>query len=257
MSTIRKRINSTGRKRIPRDRISVTLLPVKPDEPLRAVANVRLDGLAFPDCANVVLEAYQRSTAMRMELGTVAKFAIPDPVILDELDPGAVPLFRLKVVDNDGQKGKLLGAAERLRPDSDDTPDGRESLFPVRFAELHDEVWRLQIDAAGPCLLLNCRVPTLKAEIQRNPLISGILLPAALRGVLESLAADSHETDEDETGWKSRWLRYCREELGIADDPGPLTLEEREDWIDEGVRTFCKSAKFMAKIRKQWVEGAI
>ncbi|GGJ52778.1 hypothetical protein CDQ92_15175 [Sphingopyxis bauzanensis] len=42
MSAIRKRINSTGRKRIPRDRISVTRLPVKPDEPLRAVATVRL-----------------------------------------------------------------------------------------------------------------------------------------------------------------------------------------------------------------------
>ena len=66
MSTIRKRINSTGRKRIPRDRISVTLLPVKPDEPLRAVATVRLDGLGFPESATVVLEAYQRSTAMRM-----------------------------------------------------------------------------------------------------------------------------------------------------------------------------------------------
>jgi hypothetical protein len=256
MSTIRKRINSTGRKRIPRDRVSVTLLPAKPEEPLRAVATVRLDGLGFPESANVVLEAYQRSTAMRMELGTVAQYAVPELVVLGELDPGVVPLFRLKVVDNDGQKGKLLGAAERLRPDSDDTPDGRESLFPVRFLELHDEVWRLQIDAAGPCLLLNCRVPTLKSDIQRNPLIAGILLPAALRGVLEDLARDANEAEDDETAWKSRWLRFCREELGIEDDPGPLTQEEREGWIDDGVRAFCKSAKFMTKIRKQWVEGA-
>lgn len=256
MSTVRKRINSTGRKRIPRDRVSVTLLPVKPEEPLRATATVRLDGLGFPESANVVLEAYQRSTAMRMEIGTVAKYAVPDPVVLNELDPGAVPLFRLKVVDNDGQKGKLLGAAERLRPDSDDTPDGRESLFPVKFMDLHDEVWRLQIDDGGPCLLLNSRVPTLKAEILRNPLVAGILLPAALRGVLENLAVDPQEIEDDETGWKSRWLRYCGEELGISDEPGPLTIEEREDWVNEGVRTFCKSAKFMAKIRKQWVEGA-
>jgi hypothetical protein len=256
MSTIRKRINSTGRKRIPRDRISVTLLPVKPDEPMRVVATVRLEGLGFPESANVVLEAYQRSTAMRMELGTVAKYTVPDPVVLDELDPGVVPLFRLKVVDNDGQKGKLLGAAERLRPDSDDTPDGRESLFPVRFVELYDEVWKLQIDDAGPCLLLNCRIPTLKAEIQRNPLISGILLPSALRGVLERLVEDRYDSDSDEAAWKEKWLRYCREELGLSEDPGPLAQDGRDEWIDEGVRTFCKSAKFMAKIRKQWVEGA-
>lgn len=256
MSTVRKRINSTGRKRIPRDRVSVTLLPVKPDEPLRAVANVRLDGLGFPEGANVVLEAYQRSTAMRMELGTVAKYAVPDPLVLDELDPGAVPLFRLKVVDNDGQKGKLLGAAERLRPDSDDTPDGRESLFPVRFVDLHDEVWKLQIDGAGPCLLLNSRVPVLKAEIQRNPLVAGILLPAALRGVLERLAVESHDTEEDDSAWKEKWLRYCREELGLPDDPGEMSEDQREDWVNEGVRSFCKSAKFVAKTRKQWVEGA-
>lgn len=256
MSTVRKRINSTGRKRVTRDRVSVTLLPVKPEEPLRAVATVRLDGLGFPESANVVLEAYQRSTAMRMELGTVGEYAVPDPIVLDELDPGVVPLFRLKVVDNDGQKGKLLGAAERLRPDSDDTPDGRESLFPVRFVELHDEIWKLQIDAAGPCLLLNCRVPTLKAEIQRNPLVSGILLPAALRGVLERLAVDSNDTEEDDSAWREKWLRFCREELGLADDPGSLSEDQREEWIDDGVRAFCKSAKFMAKIRKQWVEGA-
>lgn len=256
MSTVKRRINSTGRKRIPRERVSVTLLQVKPDEPLRASATVRLDGLGFAEGASVVLEAYQRSSAMRFELGTVAAYSVPDPVILHELDPGAVPLFRLKVVDNDGQAGKLLGAAERLRPDSDDTPDGRESLFPVRFAELHEEVWKLQIDAAGPCLLLNCRIPVLKAEIQRNPLVSGILLPAALRGVLEQLAGDRYDTDDDEAAWKERWQRYCREELGLAEDPGPLDQEQREEWIDEGVRAFCKSAKFMAKIRKQWVEGA-
>lgn len=256
MSTVRKRINSTGRKRIPRERISITLLPVKPDQPLRAVANVNLDGLGFPEGASVVLEAYQRSTAMRMELGTVGRYAVPDPITLDELDPGAVPLFRLKVVDNDGQKGKLLGAAERLRPDSDDTPDGRESLFPVRFVELHDEVWRLQIDEAGPCLLLNCRIPTLKAEIQRNPLISGILLPAALRGVLDRLVGDSNDTDDDEAAWKEKWLRYCREELGLSEDPGTLPEDRREEWVDDGVKAFCRSAKFMVKIRNQWVEGA-
>ena len=176
MSTVRRRINSTGRKRIPRDRVSVTILPVKPDEPLRATATVRLDGLGFAEDASVVLEAYQGSSAMRFELGTVAAYSVPDPVILHDLDPGAVPLFRLKVVDNDGQAGKLLGAAERLRPDSDDTPDGRESLFPVRFVELRDEVWKLQIDAAGPCMLLNFGIPTLKARIVNDPLVGGILL---------------------------------------------------------------------------------
>ena len=256
MSTIRRRINSTGRKRIPRDRVSVTLLPLRPDEPLRAVATVRLDGLGFADGASVILEAYQRSSAMRFDLGTVAAHSVPDPVILHELDPGAVPLFRLKVVENDGQKGRLIGAAERLRPDSDDTPDGRESLFPVRFVELHDEVWKLQIDAAGPCLLLNYRIPALKAKIVNDPLIAGILLPAALRGVLESIAADALETDDDEAAWKEKWLRYCREELGLAEDPGTLSAEQREDWINDGVRTFCKSAKFMTKIRKQSDEGA-
>lgn len=256
MSTVRRRINSTGRKRIPRDRVSVTILPVKPDEPLRATATVRLDGLGFAEDASVVLEAYQGSSAMRFELGTVAAYSVPDPVILHDLDPGAVPLFRLKVVDNDGQAGKLLGAAERLRPDSDDTPDGRESLFPVRFVELHDEVWNLNIDAAGPCLLLNFGIPTLKARIVNDPLVGGILLAAALRGVLETIVSDSIETDDDDDAWKKKWLRYCSEELGLSDAPGALSEDDRKDWINDGVRTFCKSAKFMAKIRKQSVEGA-
>ena len=100
------------------------------------------------------------------------------------------------------------------------------------------------------------RHPDAQSQDVNDPLVGGILLAAALRGVLETISTYSIETDDDEDAWRKKWLRYCREELGLSDDPGSLAAEHREDWINEGVRTFCKSAKFMAKIRKQCIEGA-
>ncbi len=254
MNTIKKRINSTGRKRIPRDRVSVTLLPARPGQPLQATASVKLEGLGFPESANVVLEAYQRSTAMRFDIGSIGKVTIPDKLDLVDIDPGSVPLFRLKVVDSDEDQGKLLGAAERLRPDSEEAPDGKKSIFPVHSCELGPLVWKVKIDDAGPCLLLNWQLPTLKAEIQKNPLVAGILLPAALQIVLEDLASDPTDADDEDCGWKADWVRFCQEELGVSDDPSNLSTDRRQDWIDECVEEFCKSSKFMSRIRKKGLE---
>jgi hypothetical protein len=248
MAAVKRRINSTGRRRIGHDRVTVTMLSPGPGAPPAARAELRIDDLGFPETAGVVLEAYQRSAAMRFPCGSFAAPEIPGQLDLLDLDPAAPVLFRLKVVDRDEQPGRLLGAADRIRPDGGDAPDRRRSLFPIERKELHSEVWKVHIDEAGPVLLLNYNIPGLTARIQKDPLVNGLLLPAALRVVLDRLSREPAEDDETEV-WKTQWFRFLRDDLSYADEvpePGDSD-EERESWVDGAVRAFGKENGFVGR----------
>lgn len=248
MTAVKRHINSTGRKRVGHQHVVVTMLPPMPGEPVAVKVELRLEGLDFPHSASLVIEAYQRSTAMRFPCGTFASPAVPERIQLDELDPATPALFRLKVVDQEDHPGLLLGSADRIRPDGDEAPDRRRSLFPIERRELHSEVWKVQIDEGGPVLLLNYNIPGLTARIQKNPLINGLLLPAALRVVLDTLSRDPGE-DEEAEGWKTQWYRFLREDLSYPDEvPNGSDEEEREIWVDGAVRAFCKQNGFVGRI---------
>src|SRR5262249_21262943 len=153
--------------------------------------------------------------------------------------------FRLKIVDGSKGTGQILGSAERLRPAGADDDSGRRSIFPILEQHLGDEVWRVILSDAGPVLALNYRIPGFKHRILENPLVQGIILPAAFRIVLERLIADPVADDEDEDDWRTLWLRFLKERLSIDDDPSEIRVEDREDWIDAAVQKFCHTHGFV------------
>lgn len=251
MSSAKRRINSTGRKRISRESIDIRMLEAVPGQPLQAKASLDIAGLGFPGSASVAIEAYHRSSGMRFDCGTVESLSIP-PLILNEVDQGGNILFRVKVVDNDNAPGKLLGSAEHIQPRSDDDDEGRRSIFPVRYRDLGHQVWKVEIvHGAGPALIINNRMTGFSHRLQDNPLIQGLLLPAALRIVLERLVrgGDGGDEDDEETGWMSDWLQYCKSEFG-SDDPESLDEDARHEWIEEIVRNFCEEKAFIKRIAK-------
>ena len=56
MSTAKRRINFTGRKRIRREEINIRLLETRPGEPLRAKAYLSLENHDFPDSAALAID---------------------------------------------------------------------------------------------------------------------------------------------------------------------------------------------------------
>jgi hypothetical protein len=249
MTSAKRRINSTGRKRIARERVNVRMHPVKPDEPLTALATLELSDMGFPPEALVVLEAYQRSSGMRFDCGTVGDLNVPPALHLNEIDSNSTVLFRLKVVDSHSGTGRILGSAERLRPTDGDNQEGRRSIFPIKELFIGDEVWRVDMDDGGPVLVLNCRILGFKHRILENPLIQGIILPAAFRIVLEKLAADPTPHEDDDEDWRGLWLRYLKEHFSIDEELSELTTEERQEWVDAAVRSFCQAHGFVERIR--------
>jgi hypothetical protein len=251
MSSAKRRINSTGRKKISQDKIDLRILSVVPGEPLKAKIGIDLESLDLPGSASVSVEAYHRSTAMRFDCGTVGAKRVPEILSLNELDQAGGVLFRIKVVDQEGQPGKILASADRVRPSIEGEDLARRSIFPVEFRDLGQEVWRVDInDDAGPSLLLNSKIPALMHRIHENPLVAGALLPAAFRIVLKHLAHNRSEDDEDGEGWKADWMRFCSEGLGVEDDPEDLEDDEaREIWVDDAVRRYCETKDFVEKAK--------
>lgn len=257
MATAKRRINHTNRKRIGQEAIDIRLLETLPGTPSRATAELKLNGMGFPDDAIVAIEAYRSSSLMRFDCGTVADLKIPEVMVLDEIDAGGNVQFRVKVVDPQGVVGRLLGAAPRIRPRSkDDDENGRRSLLPVRFEDLGPEIWRVSgDDDEPPALVLNMKVPGLDVRILHDPMVRGLLMPAAFRVVLERLVSMSAPDDDEDEDWKREWHRFCEEELEVEGSPWEGDKEAKAKWIDEAVSVFASRALFLEKI-KTAAEGA-
>lgn len=254
MSTAKRRLNYTGRKRIKRESIDIRMLENELGEPLQAKADLYLDGLGFPPDAKVVIEAYHRSSGMRFDCGTVGELEIPPVLVLEEVDHSGSVLFRVKVIDEESETGKILGSAERIQPRSDEIEDGRKSLFPVRFRDINAQIWYVDFPdpGSGPELIINRRIPGISQLLQGNALLQGFLLPAALRVVLERLVRqeDSGEDDEAESGWKAEWLEFCADTLGLPGDPMEKEKADRDEWVDYAVEAFCQDHGFLKNIKK-------
>ncbi|TRU20587.1 MAG: hypothetical protein EWV79_17490 [Microcystis aeruginosa Ma_MB_S_20031200_S102D] len=233
------------------------MLHSSPGEPLKAKVSINLSSEAFPDHAQVCLEAYHRSSGMRFDLGSIGTLKVPPLLVLSEVDRSGSVLFRLKVVDSRDGSGKILGSALGIQPSNENEIDGKRSLFPVNYRDLGEEIWKVEINEGDrPRLLLSNRVQAIPHKLQTDALFQGLVLPAALRIVIENLAREPESDDEDETGWKQEWMQYCRDSLGASDDPSSLDDEKKKDWVDDVVRRFCNGYQFVQGIKKMELEIA-
>ena len=257
MSSAKRRINWTGRKRIGREKIDIRLQETPPDESLQVKVALDLGEYNFPGSAKVGVEAYRRSSSQRFDCGTVEQLEIPEVLCLDDVDHDGSIKFRVTVVDNDGAVGRLLGSAERIPMRSPDEGEGRRSLFPVAQRDLGSVVWKVEVDDDNrPELILNSRIPGFIHRLTDNRLIQGVMLPAALRVVVEWLVNNPVVDDDDEMDWKADWLRYCSEILEVSDDLVELDEEEKRDWVEDVMQRFSEQANLVSNMKHALEESS-
>jgi hypothetical protein len=229
------RLNYTGRKRIPRERVMIGV-NVSGDSAVVG-ASFNLKGLEFPDTARVVLEAQAGWTLQRFDFGTVGHYAEPDDVRLSEFKSTAGLLFRLKVIATGDADGRLLGVADKLKPSGEIERTSQQSFVVVRPQDLGDRVWKVDFDDSQPLLLVNSRLPDHQDFLKRKE-VAALVLPDALQRILER-AADIGSTDESGEGWYTAALRMG-ERLASRPFPAVADEEERERWVDEAVGAFSR-----------------
>jgi hypothetical protein len=249
MALMQRRFNSTGRTRIPRSHVNIRL-----QEPLDAgafpiaFATVDLAGLGLPQSATVAIEAYFRSSSMRFPCGTVESMSVPPSMELSEIDRGGAVRFRLLVIDAD-QSGRIIAAADGLRPARDRDSSDRQALLPVCETDLGDQLWKIDVDyRTGPTLLINGTIPGLASKLRAEALLQGLVLPHALRMILQQLGRG--DADEEDDLWRKEWRTFLHEfDVPVLPDD-PEDPESFEDWTEHVVDVFCahKNFAFRAKL---------
>ena len=240
-----RRLNYTGRKKIPRSAVTIRLLPTD-DGGYAFSAELDLSALGFANNARVFVEAYNTASYMRFSFGTIANRRDPKDLHLTDITPRPLPKFRLKVVDQSTRHGLLLGVADKLvplRPHEDIA--NKQSLLPVDFCDLGERIWRLEL-SDWPLLELNNRIDAVGEAARSGDSFLALVYPEVLRRILHEIVVvlDVTDMEFDDSDWTSLWLRYVCSLPGVNEPPAGITEESkarRSEWIDDAVQAFCRS----------------
>ena len=233
-----RRLNYTGRRRIPRE--SIRIATYRNGETEEFDARVSCAGLGLPEKARLFVEAYHKSDWMRFDFGTVGQPVIPRDRRLTAFYRGARVLFRVKAVAGDGESGKILAEADRIIPLSPDSDRDRDPLLPVRVVDgLGSQIWRLTWDG-GPVLELNRQEPEVKRLLTSDSRFKWLILPQVLRAILIRVLVDEVDEEEDTGGEGQRWLEFALA-LYPVDPPkhDERDMELIENWANDVVAAFC------------------
>lgn len=255
---MKRLINSTGRKKIDLENIIIRMEDgVEPGSPRSFKAHIKIpENLRLDRNARVYLEPYVRSSSMRFDFGTIGRITHPSETILSELDAGRDVLFRLRVVDESGHIGRILAAANEIRPRYEaDESVGRRSLLPLVSIDLGEELWKVSVNGTAlPVLQINNRVPGLREKLLDDAVLQGSVYPHALRTVLNYIVFD--DPGDEETGWIKDWKAFTEELRGEEwpEEFDPQDDKDRLDqFIDETVECYCEHFMFatVAKIKAE------
>lgn len=247
-----RRLNFTGRAKIPRKRISVSLLPSGNGPSKMFDAEYDLDGLGLPSEARVYIESYHRSQYMRFDFGTVKTPVPPAERELTDIDPTARPLFRVKVVDHTARFARILAVADKIIPvDQTEAREDRKSLLYVRFVDLGNRIWELDLDCDWPELQINERIEDRREIARSDEAFQALVYPQVVRQVLTRIINDDANDDEtDLDDWPSLWLRFAQNLPNAGPIPeggGDVARGEKEAWIDDAVNAFSANIDALGK----------
>jgi hypothetical protein len=158
----------------------------------------------------------QQSSSMRFHCGTVGAINIPSQMQLMEIDRGGAIQFRLLVIASDGS-GRVLASAEGLKPLQEAKSPERQPLLRLRETDIGDQLWRVDLDDRnGPWLVINSRVPGLASQLRSSVLVQGLILPHALRVVLNGMPSEGVEEEDED--WGNDWRKFL-EQLDLPTEP--------------------------------------
>lgn len=157
------RINRTGRKRIHRRDVDLSLRVAEGNEVPVFDLRLRLADYGFPAEARVRVEAASNIASQRWDYGTVWQRRTPTDEERRMTDVPKTATFRVFVVAPDGS-GQLLGHAPRIKPDLP-----LNSQLPLEENDnLGEEVWRVEFESEGaPVLRVNSSIPGISDRAPR------------------------------------------------------------------------------------------
>jgi hypothetical protein len=250
-----RKFNYTNRQKIPREHIEVTLVNVGDRTYFNAI--LKSDGLKFPTDARVYIEPFYGPDFLRFDFGTFASFQQPENTDITELKSLSDRIyFHIKIVDESAETGLVLGEIKIYDLADDKNPRGKASILYVNPVKMDtNEIWRLNFNSneSMPVLEVNKAIEGIFDIAKGDPIFTSLVYPSAVRQIFHQIAFELDDFDEEGESWNCKWLQFGRQVLGVLDIPGEhSTDEEKEDWINNVVKSFCTRHKlfenYLAKI---------
>jgi hypothetical protein len=252
---LKRRINYTGRRKIPRERISIIWNKDNNSEQSFS-ASMDLEGFDFPPDAKVYIDAYHKTDVRRYDFGTVENIIPPSDTGLAGFSYPENLKFRILIVDKSGQHGLILAHADRISPASDlDT----KSILPVDFVDLGQQIWRVDFkgDEGSPILGINRNIPNIETIAKSDPQFIMYVYPAVIREVLTHMIfAEGVDSPSDPSvEWHKDWLDFSRRILPSEGPPENLDSREEDDFESEAAREWInKVVEEFSSSRNEWQE---
>lgn len=252
-----RRFNYTGRKRLTREHFRIRLIDASSGLPPSFSAEVSIPSdLKLDPNARIYIEAYVGTSVMRFDFGSVACVSPPADCTLTDIDANTPILFRVRVVDETGNVGRILASANGIRPESDQEGRNRKSLLPLRGMDLGEELWKLEFDKdAGPTLAVNNRVPGLVERIPVDAVLMGAIYPEVVRQMTCQVFSPSGESDESMDwirDWKVWLTNFLGREISSEEGADPDSLSMLANDI---ARAFSDRNHFASKLAQAVGEG--
>ena len=247
MGRLSTRSNPTGLKEIEKRRIDILVSEIEGRRHFNLL-KLDLSGMGLADDHRVVCVARAGKSSQRFEMGTVASCR-KDNLLLDDLDRSELLRFRI-LIHADGSP-QLSASAENLRP-MDDSQS--ESLLPMEPADLGQLLWRLEFNEEGPVLKFNAVVFPSAAGVENYPPFGALVLPEAVRQVMEKLA-DEPNVLNDESDPLSSWGMWL-DALGMDRPKVDADDGEKREWCQSVVDAFCTRHSFAARLEHELAAGA-
>jgi hypothetical protein len=254
-----RKLNFTGRKKIPLNRTLVTLSNTE-KYPLSFDIQIDFSDFILPKEALVYVEAYKRTSYMRFDYGTVGNLNIPPNRDLTNIEAGTTPLFRVKVVDKSAQQGKIIAMADKIHPKGiENTNRDNINLLYVEFSEeLGDQVWKLDLTGDWPALQVNNQMSSIKEIAKSDEAFTALVYPEIVRQILnEIVESDQLDPEIDEDEWYSLWINFVSSLPGVGSPPTGRDANiknDQKDWIESAVRGFCNKWHLLDKFQKLHAE---
>jgi hypothetical protein len=256
---MKRKFNYTGREKLTRDSIKISTN--KLDGKSKSISvNINLNEIKYSGDTKIYLDAYHKTDRKRFDFGKINERVIPEDLTIDELSYTDNLMFRLLLIDESGERGKIIAHADRIR--ADENAD-KKPILPVRFDDLGQQVWKLEFmgDEGGPILCVNSNIPAVENLVKSDSVFFMFVFPAAIREILTHMIfIDKVENQEEPSVvWHSDWLKYSKIVLPNETIPN-LEPEEREDdiiisWIDQVVEEFCNSRRIEWETTKAKLMG--
>jgi hypothetical protein len=244
---MKRRFNYTGREKLTKDAIKISINKAN-GKPKSITAKLNLNEIKYPGNTRIYLDAYHKTDRKRFDFGKINHSVMPYDLTIDELAYTENLMFRLMLIDESAEHGKIIAHADRIRADEE---ADKKPILPVRFDDLGQQIWKLEFtgEEDGPILYINNKIPALENLVKSDPVFFMYVFPAAIREILTHMIfIDTVENPEEPSvTWHYDWLKFSKMILPhepVPDfDPNEIDKNDVVNWIDQIVEEFCNSRR--------------